>query len=77
MNFKSGMYRHFKGALYVAERLVLNVTTGPDEGDWMVVYWRLSDGPVKKYARSWEEFKEPVEWSDRKMRPRFLLEEIK
>lgn len=74
--FKSGLYRHFKGALYIAECVVLNVTSGPDEGTKMVLYWALSEGPTKKYARSLEEFLEPVKWADNVARPRFLLEEI-
>jgi hypothetical protein len=74
---KPGLWRHFKGALYVVEGTALNVSQGPDEGLTMVLYWSLSDGPSKKFVRDLEEFIEPIRWRDGVVRPRFLFEEIK
>lgn len=71
-----GLYRHFKGNLYVVEGTALNVARGPDEGTSVVVYWSLVKGPTLKFVRDVEDFTEPVRWKDGVVRPRFLFEQL-
>jgi hypothetical protein len=72
--FKPGLFRHFKGALYVAEGTVLDVTG--TENKELVLYWSLAKGPSMKFVRDREEFEEVIRWGDGTKRPRFLREDM-
>jgi hypothetical protein len=67
----NGIYRHYKGPLYVVLGLAQDSTNGPSEGLKMVLYYSL--GKHKLCVREISQFTEKVPWPDGSMRPRFEL----
>ena len=68
-----GLYRHFKGGLYIVESLVMNCTNNKHDAVY-VLYWSVKLGPGKKFVRDLEEFTESVRWEDGSKHPRFIQE---
>jgi hypothetical protein len=66
MDFRLGLYQHFKGGYYSAIMLATNSETEAP----MVVYVSLADGTV--WVRPLEMFTEEVVWPDEVRRPRFM-----
>ncbi len=63
-----GVYRHFKGGRYYAQKLALHSETE----DLHVVYHSVETGKV--FVRPLALWVEEVEWPDGQRRPRFVLE---
>lgn len=67
-----GLYRHFKGRLYVVEGRALDVT-GSRSPTEMVLYHNRTSG--ERFVRTYEDFVAVVKWPDGIMRPRFIPED--
>lgn len=66
------IYRHHKGGLYTVLFLAEEATNARKGNNGGVVYVSHTYGKIK--YRDLDEFVEEVQWPDRTMRPRFVLE---
>ncbi len=58
-DFKPGLYLHYKGAYYTADRVVRNSTNGSHEGKEFVLYQSHEDGEY--HIRERWQFEEAVD----------------
>lgn len=72
--YTTGIYRHYKGALYVVLGLARYSNNDPHEGDRMVLYYSLEKRQL--CVREMSQFEEEVLWPDGQMHPRFSLLEV-
>jgi len=66
---KNGIYRHYKGDLYMVLGVGRQSTNGPTEGEKVVIYFSIKRQQF--CVREIGQFREKVKWPDGKMRPRF------
>lgn len=68
--FSPGVYEHYKGNLFIANKLIPD-STNDSNGALYVEYWSHASGPDGSHIRKLVEWSGHVEWPDHVFRPRF------